>query len=82
MRFTKIFSRGKTQAREKLTTLKKTPLRMSTSFEQEIHESILYVEDPEALQRMSSKKEELSLDIFVKNSLKGKYFIKLVIKSC
>ena len=81
MLFTKIFSRGKTQAREKLTTLKKTPLRMSTSFQQEIHESILYVEDPEALQRMSSKKEELSLDIFVKNSLKGKYFIKLVIKS-
>ena len=45
---------------------------MSTSFEQEIHESILYVEDPEGLQKMSSKKQELSLDILVKNNLNGK----------
>ena len=54
---------------------------MSTSFEQEIHESILYVEDPEALQRMSSKKEELFLDIFVKNIAKGKYIIKVMIET-
>ena len=52
---------------------------MSTSLEQEIHESILYVEDPEGLQKMSSKKEELSLAIFVKNSLNGKFIIKVII---
>ena len=52
---------------------------MSTSLKQEIHESILYVEDPEGLQKMSSKKEELSLAIFVKNSLNGKFIIKVII---
>ena len=64
-----------------MTTLEKTPLRMSTSFEQEIHESILFVEDPEGLQKMSSKKEEIALDIFVKNSLNGNFIIKVIIES-
>ena len=54
---------------------------MSTSFEQEIHESILFVEDPEGLQKMSSKKEEIMLDIYMKNILNGNFIIKVIIES-
>ena len=63
---------GKARMKEKATRLEKTPFRISSYFDhQDIKETFLYVEDPEGIQKMGSKNEELIFDIFVENSQKG-----------
>ena len=58
--------------KEKATRLERTPFRISSNFEhQDMRETFLYVEDPEGVQKMGSKNEELIFDIIVEKSHKG-----------
>ena len=57
----------------KVTTLKRTPFRFAPEYNNaDISELVLYVEDPDHLRRMGSKKEEIKIDIFTIFSWEGK----------
>ena len=59
---------------QKTIALEKTPFRVTPYWKNaDIKKSILYVEDPEQLRKMSSKKEELIMNIFVARAMEGNF---------
>ena len=58
----------------KVTSLERTPFRVAPKQHgnMDVSELILYVEDPEHLRRMGSKKEEIKIDVFTTLRLKGR----------
>ena len=66
--------------KEKRLSLEETPFRLTPNWENaDINTVLLYIEDPERLRKMRSKKEEILIDIFVQQrSLNSKSAINFV----
>ena len=66
--------------KEKRLSLEETPFRLTPNWENtDINTVLLYIEDPERLRKMGSKKEEILIDIFVQQrSLNSKSAINFV----